>query len=177
MSIDCIQTQCQQYLDMVPMIHQVNKDLGWWDFEGKGNVEAELAKINLISCEIGEMLEAIRKDLMDDKLPHRTGEEVELADVLIRTLDYIGYVEASVNLSIKRYPQGKQLLISEMFYQAANLPYGYEETLGDLICLCVIYANRYNLDLKGAVEEKLAFNKQRADHKPENRAKKGGKKF
>lgn len=30
---------------------------------------------------------------------------------------------------------------------------------------------------EGAVVEKLAYNAQRADHKPENRAKEGGKKF
>ena len=34
-----------------------------------------------------------------------------------------------------------------------------------------------NLDLDGAVYEKLLYNAQRADHKPENRAKKGGKKI
>ena len=44
----------------------------------------------LIHSEISEAMEAHRKDLMDDKLPHRRGVEVELADALIRIFDYAG---------------------------------------------------------------------------------------
>ena len=46
--------------------------------------------IALMHSELSECLEAIRKDLPDDKLPHRSGEEVELADLLIRVFDYAG---------------------------------------------------------------------------------------
>ncbi len=35
-------------------------------------------------------MEGHRKDLMDDKLPHRRMVEVELADALIRIFDYAG---------------------------------------------------------------------------------------
>ena len=38
-------------------------------------------------------------------------------------------------------------------------------------------AEGLGLDLDGAIEEKLAYNRQRADHKPENRLKEGGKKY
>ena len=44
----------------------------------------------LIHSEISEALEADRKDLMDDKLPHRSGLEVELADAIIRIKDFAG---------------------------------------------------------------------------------------
>lgn len=43
--------------------------------------------IALGHSELSEALEADRKDLMDDKLPHRRGVEVELADTIIRALD------------------------------------------------------------------------------------------
>jgi hypothetical protein len=76
--------------------------------------------------ELSEALEAFRKDLTDDKLPHRSGIEVEFADCIIRILD-----------------------------TAAAL----------------------GLDVAGAVIEKNRFNAQRADHKLENRAAAGGKKF
>lgn len=50
----------------------------------------KLARIALIHSELSEMVEGIRKDSMDDKLPHRKQEEVELADTLIRMEDYAG---------------------------------------------------------------------------------------
>jgi NTP pyrophosphatase (non-canonical NTP hydrolase) len=53
-----------------------------------------------------------------------------------------------------------------------------EETeLADLIIRACDYAGRWNLDLGGAVMDKLEYNKKRLDHKPENREKEGGKKF
>lgn len=44
----------------------------------------------LVHSEISECLEGERKNLMDDKLPHRKMAEVELADALIRIFDYAG---------------------------------------------------------------------------------------
>lgn len=44
----------------------------------------------LIHSEISEAMEGERKNLMDDKLPHRRMAEVELADTLIRIFDYAG---------------------------------------------------------------------------------------
>jgi hypothetical protein len=38
-------------------------------------------------------------------------------------------------------------------------------------------AGGYGLDLAGAIAEKLAYNAQRADHKPENRMAVGGKAY
>ena len=42
----------------------------------------------LIHSEISEAMEGERKDLMDDKLPHRKMAEVELVDAIIRIFDY-----------------------------------------------------------------------------------------
>lgn len=64
----------------------------WWhDINtGKKLVRNKGELLALIHSEISEVLEAVRKNLMDDKLPHRRGEEVELADALIRIFDYAG---------------------------------------------------------------------------------------
>ena len=39
------------------------------------------------------------------------------------------------------------------------------------------YAGAHDIDLDEVFWEKMQYNAQRADHKPENRAKEGGKKF
>lgn len=52
-----------------------------------------------------------------------------------------------------------------------------EVELADALIRIFDYAGSRQLDLSGALEEKLAYNKTRTDHKPENRAKDGGKSF
>ena len=87
-------------------IHQGNVDAGWWtDLDtlqslaeecrirtrfGKALVAEKLA---LIHSEVSEAMEGARKNLMDDKLPHRKMIEVELADALIRILDLAGALQ------------------------------------------------------------------------------------
>lgn len=66
-------------------IYENNKQKGFW--ETKREIPELIA---LMHSELSEALEAHRKDLMDDKLPHRSGVEVELADCVIRILDTAG---------------------------------------------------------------------------------------
>jgi len=66
-------------------IHQNNIDAGWWD---KPREDGTL--LMLMVSEIAEAMEGLRKDLMDDKLSHYKMVDVELADALIRILDYCG---------------------------------------------------------------------------------------
>lgn len=106
--------------------HGVSYEAGWWDGVDHLDPNVKAAKMCLMHSEISEAMEGMRKDLMDDKLPHRKMEEVELADVLLRIFDYAG---------------------------------------------------RYELDLGGALVEKMRFNTVRPDHKKENRDKDGGKKI
>ena len=90
-------------------IYQANKAKGFWEdreniphmmeeldgYFSKDKIEAAqkafiAQMLALIHSEISEALEADRKDLMDDKLPHRLGLEVELADAFIRICDMAG---------------------------------------------------------------------------------------
>ena len=87
-------------------IHQGNVAAGWWtDLDtlqslaeecrirtrfGKALVAEKLA---LIHSEVSEAMEGARKNLMDDKLPHRKMIEVELADAVIRILDLAGALQ------------------------------------------------------------------------------------
>ena len=102
---------------LVELFHGANREAGWWD-KSKDQKEAEyvlekheqqlpdsarrilenLANSErdpitmqiLIISEVIEALEGIRKDLKDDHLPHRSMEEVEMADVFLRLVDYCG---------------------------------------------------------------------------------------
>lgn len=52
-----------------------------------------------------------------------------------------------------------------------------EVELADALIRIFDLAGKLKLDLGGAVRDKMAYNAKRADHKLENRAKEGGKKF
>jgi hypothetical protein len=71
------------------MMHRTAKDAGWYcDPKTGETIKRNFGEvIALAHSELSEALEAHRKDLMDDKLPHRLGVEVELADCLIRIFD------------------------------------------------------------------------------------------
>lgn len=63
--------------------------------------------------------------------------------------------------------------------QDAHLPHrkSVEVELADAIIRIADLAGALQLDLGGALVEKMAYNKTRLDHKLENRAKDGGKKY
>jgi len=108
------------------LVHKDSKK--WWtDIKTGEPLNRNFGEmIALVHSELSEALEAHRKDLMDDKLPHRKGVDVELADALIRIFDIAGGL---------------------------------------------------NIDLGRAVMEKMFYNRNREDHKIENRLKEGGKKY
>lgn len=114
--------------DYVLRCHRASREAGWWtDLEtGRPLVRNKGEMFMLMVSEIAEAMEGVRKNLPDDKLPHRPMVEVELADALIRICDFAG---------------------------------------------------GFNLDLEGAVNEKLAYNAVRPDHQIANRRAADGKKF
>lgn len=68
-------------------IHQLNVEAGWWDYPNKQDILVVSTKLALCHRELSKALEGFRKDLLDNRLPHRKMAEVELADAVIRILD------------------------------------------------------------------------------------------
>jgi NTP pyrophosphatase (non-canonical NTP hydrolase) len=70
------------------LCHEANQK--WWVNPTTGErIERNKGEqIALIHSELSEALEGVRKNKADDHLPHRRSEEVEMADAIIRILDY-----------------------------------------------------------------------------------------
>lgn len=71
------------------LAHRTATEAGWYADPATGQpVERNFGEVvALMHSELSEALEADRKSLKDDKLPHRDGREVEFADCIIRILD------------------------------------------------------------------------------------------
>lgn len=178
---------------MAKRVFEQNKAAGWWD-----NMDRDIHEtLMLVVTEIAEATEGVRKDLMDDHLPHRKMEEVELADTVIRLADLAGrhgwryvlmFPKSALNafhIASKHPPAAAQHFhLVEMIVDlgiairhgdpkgsAANRAYT------TALDLAILIARSRGYDLQSAIEEKLSYNRQRADHKRENRAAAGGKKF
>jgi hypothetical protein len=168
-------------------IHANNVKVGWWEV-GQTCI---FQKIQMASTEIAEATEGARKNLMDDKLPHRKMEEVELADVFIRVLDlggrmdlrYVGswieteWCDSSNSLGMQHLGINKALIqFAGHAYRNSPAPTlsAYYSTI--INCIRLVASNR-NYDIMAAMHEKMEFNVTRPDHKLENRIKKNGKGF
>lgn len=176
-----------QYLnDMSRKIYQQNCDVGWWDDPDR----CIYTCLQLSSTEIAEATEGERKGLVDDHLPHRRSGEVELADSLIRVLDVGGHLELVYDPEDSRvspvYGTQPAQLHLWLNYQVINLANAIrrgpehddiEFWYARLVFAHIKAADILGYDIKGAMEEKLEYNRTRADHKREERAKPGGKSF
>jgi NTP pyrophosphatase (non-canonical NTP hydrolase) len=74
--------------------HGAAREAGWWKAKDGSDVRENpfcfSNRLALIHSEVSEAMEGDRKNLQDDKLPHRAMREVELADAIIRIFDLAG---------------------------------------------------------------------------------------
>lgn len=76
--------------DYAKEVHKANAK--WWvDLDTGLPIKRNVGELLMLSVsELAEAMEGHRKSLPDDKLPHRSMFEVELADTVIRILDICG---------------------------------------------------------------------------------------
>lgn len=108
--------------------HEANAH--WWRDPATGNriTREKGVTLFLIISELIEAGEGERKSLMDDHLPNRPMAEVELADAMIRLMDYVGAHKYDIDFAMSRaYPtlRGKhwaemQLYFHQRFYSRAG---------------------------------------------------------
>jgi NTP pyrophosphatase (non-canonical NTP hydrolase) len=77
---------------LVLACHGASRRGGWWhDLHTGEPLKRNVGELLcLVHSEVSEAMEGHRKNLMDDKLPHRPMIEVELADAVIRISDMAG---------------------------------------------------------------------------------------
>lgn len=161
-------------------VHKANEK--WWQDVDTGQplTRNRFELIALAISEVSECLEGERKVLMDDKLPQRKMAEVEMADAYIRLLDYA----AGFNVDVRkeklncRIPDNKGEALFQLMNCIAHIP-SANTGIWLRVSLAYIeaYCERWGYDLQGAIEEKMAYNAKREDHKHEARRIAGGKQF
>jgi len=183
-------------------IFQANQKAGWWDDMNRSPFDT----LQLVSTEVAEATEGERKNLMDDKLPHRPMGEVEIADVFIRAADIAGrygiqYRRTDViwcygtdsfaamhlainqkviqfaNISVDGVGRIGQTPIEQAHHWLNNHPECFNHVYSSIIDMCYEFCELKGYDLEGAITEKLAFNAVRLDHTREHRATENGKKI
>lgn len=173
-------------VDKAKVIHRMNVDAGWWP---EDTYQVIYSKYNMLTSELMEFYEAVRKGQGADKhLPEYQAPDVELADILIRAYDLAGYWletgEDPDDLSTDSYltPSPRvgvhvfTMRLTSLIVSANYTDYPLEG-LSRLIHYCESWCHQTNIPVDEIIDAKVRYNKSRADHKPENRAAPGGKKF
>lgn len=157
-------------------VHERNVKAGWWT-----NIETgEPLKRNvgemfmLMVTEIAEAFDAYADMKADDKLPHQPGVGVEIGDLLIRAADFCGGMASGrvILFDPDTSNPGESFFkdivsIADRYESIRKTPAakGDPETCDFMP----------SYDVAVMVDEKLAYNAKREDHKIENRLKPGGK--
>ena len=186
------------HTQLARQIHADNIKAGWWSDLKTGDSIIHTRNrpeiLMLIVSELSEAAEGWLGSLSDDKLPQYPMFDVELADAAIRTYDLLGCdagtvgfdgaVHAAdldfgdgccrvsdlmrlvniVSAAMEAYRKGRTVQYQEALF----------ELLGSIFAMSEIYGTH---DLYDVIESKRNFNRDRSDHKPENRKAADGKKF
>ena len=150
--------------------HAASKAAGWWtDIKTMQPIDPNtvvMEKLMLVVTEISESAEPG----MDDKLPHRTAFEVEIADVVLRVADLMGALGFDLDdtQDVGVFEDG-DLQFCTLVHATAQAAEAFRKSKMDklrsyLSIILLICFNTKGIDLWNAVHEKMAYNARRLDH-------------
>ena len=157
-------------------VHERNVRAGWWtDIETGQPKKRNVGEMfMLMVTEIWEAYQAYVAGAPDDKLTHHPGLGVEIGDLAIRMADFCGALIAGRVIDfdpLKSNPGAGFFeevgVIAEKYESIRKTP----AAVGDTEDADFLPAS----DPAGMIDEKLAYNSTRKDHKIENRLAEGGK--
>jgi hypothetical protein len=165
---------------LATQVHEANRK--WWTNLETGDYPIERNTnelLMLVVSELAEAMEGHRKNLVDDKLPHRKMIEVELADALIRLLDIAGRYKYSFDTyyGFNVWSGNAASNLFTLVRYVSNPLFRLEQAVVTSAVAVVNYAEYAGYDVWGAVDEKMIFNVTRADHSIEHRLTVHGKKY
>ena len=163
-------------------VHQDNVNKGFYPEGGKQRNVGEL--IALMHSEIDEAALAATTGDPDDKLPLYRGFDVEIADALIRLLDFVGAHEIDLNNLINAglLESAEVDPYTSVMDDLQTIHYGFSQMLeshrkGKIIpltntpqmhmeaaaVLCVILSlcSKFSINIEEVMDAKLAFNRSR----------------
>lgn len=133
--------------DLVKNIHENNVKAGWWHIDG--GCGHKISVVEMIHNPENVVMERFALSLIAEKL-------------------CLTHSEISEGMEGLR----KNLMDDKLTHRPM-----LEVEMADAIIRMLDLSGALGFDIEGAIMEKLEFNKNRPDHKPENRNKENGKKF
>jgi len=172
------QQALRRYADQ---IHEQCVAAGRWDAYPHRADRWKAEGCMLVISEIAEAMEGHRKGLMDDKLPEYPMFHVELADAMIRLLDASGPYPKFWDAWVEDLPFAKDATSIPAKLRQVCLRLCQKRDSASIRCgmALVLRITREEgiHNFWSIVYEKVEYNRTRADHQREHRAKAGGKKY
>ena len=154
-----------QLIELQNKIHKQNKDLGWWDEPRPFGTF-----VCLFHSELSAAMEGDRKGLNDDHLPQYPMFQVELADFVIRCMDWLGSVgnenydfgTFGLSKSRTKFIADRHRQISDAYSLSEDPYYGpmeeHKTNIASSVVQCFGFADYEGFDLHQIILEKVEYN-------------------